>query len=73
MNGTCVDDQTVTLSPCHCGDDRVRLDRHGVGHVGDVALLHDHVGRASAASTSPLTIVEREASLPSRTTSSEAE
>ena len=45
MYGTWVDDQTVTLSPLPLGDRRVWLDRDGVGHVGDVALLHDRVGR----------------------------
>ena len=56
------------------GDRRVWLDRDGVGHVGDVALLHDLRRPTPAhASTSPFTIVEREASLSFRTTSSEAE
>ena len=40
-------------------DDGARLDRHALHGVGHVAALDDDVGaRASAASASPLTIVE---------------
>ena len=43
-NGTCVDDQIVTRSPCHSRDDRARLDRDALGRIGHVPALDDDVG-----------------------------
>ena len=43
-NGTWVDVQTVTLSPCHSRDHRPRLDRDALRAIGHVAALHDDVG-----------------------------
>ena len=47
-NGTCVDDQIVTWSPCHSA----RIARGSIGTgvraVGDVAALDDDVGLGHA-------------------------
>ena len=57
-NGTCVDDQIVTWSPCHSA----RIARGSIGTacepVGDVAPATTTSAAAIAASASPLTIVD---------------
>ena len=44
MNGTWVDDQTVTFGALPLGDHGMRLDRHRVRHVGHIAALDHRVG-----------------------------
>ena len=71
MKGTCVDDQIVTLSPCHCAT----TAWGSIGTACDMSASYRSLTTMSAfsmaASASPLTMVDREQMLPSRTTSSE--
>ena len=69
-NGTCVEDQTVSFSPCHCAT----IARGSIGTAWEASATRrvrtTSSAPAMAASTSPCSIEENDATLRSRSTSS---